>query len=330
MRFILLSFIFVFSVTASGQVVNSAEKPPAKATKSKNVSATDQRGTKAAPLVIEVLPPSNANEVAEKQEKHEREKTTNERLIAYGTVALAFFTFFLMLYTAKLWGANNTLVRNADRVAERQANEMERSLAIAKEAADAAKASADAATKNVAAAVAASMPFLHPEAEGLHLHPPADAIQEGTTYSPYLDINFENFGKTPAILRRMGCRLILTENDQLPEVPPSVVELPNYESATVIKPGGSGGGRRWTFERRITPGEMRFLANRTVIDWMRFYVVGYVIYDDFFGERHTRRFCLKVRQSGFQAIKGGSRYNSMEREKAPAQDPGGSHSDEEG
>jgi hypothetical protein len=54
--------------------------------------------------------------------------------------------------------------------------------------------------------------------------------------------------------------------------------------------------------------------------YRRFAFIGRVIYDDFFGNRHTRRFCVKTRlmdKGLFQLIRGGRAYNHVDRQKIP-------------
>ena len=54
--------------------------------------------------------------------------------------------------------------------------------------------------------------------------------------------------------------------------------------------------------------------------YRRFAFIGRVVYDDFFENRHTRRFCIKTRQMDnglFQIIRGGRAYNHVDRQKTP-------------
>ena len=52
---------------------------------------------------------------------------------------------------------------------------------------------------------------------------------------------------------------------------------------------------------------------------MRFYFFGEIIYDDFFGYRHTQGFCFKVMRHGWHGAMGGDAYNYKRREAIPPQ-----------
>jgi hypothetical protein len=70
--------------------------------KNQQRAAQDKRGTKNFPIVVEILPAKDADEKSAHDETYEKEKSTNDSIIALGTVALAIFTFLLFLYTTKL------------------------------------------------------------------------------------------------------------------------------------------------------------------------------------------------------------------------------------
>jgi outer membrane biosynthesis protein TonB len=169
-----------------------------------------------------------------------------------------------------------------------------------------------------------AMPLLYPrvEASGIHLHPEVMELKEQATHRPSLALFFQNVGRTPAMLHYVGARLYLTEQDKLPANPPPLLDIPCVQSDAVIPGGGIGGKRGWDFDHEVDIEQMRRLAQRATGDFLRFYLVGFVIYEDVFNNRHTRRFCLKVRQN-FQAMRGGKRYNSMTTEVAPEREPEG-------
>jgi hypothetical protein len=122
-------------------------------------------------------------------------------------------------------------------------------------------------------------------------------------------------GKTPAMLRRVGVRLLLRERGEVPEAPLPLEDIPRVESSDTIASGGAGGAREWRFERTIDEHEVdRLLADAQGNNFLRFYVEGFVVYDDIFNVRHTKRFLLKIRQNGFQAVRGGEAFNTLSRE----------------
>ncbi|WP_211625873.1 hypothetical protein [Paraburkholderia domus] len=84
-------------------------------------------------------------------------KESNDRLVAYSTVALAVVTLFLAIWTGLLWKATVRLGRDAKETSERQSQEMQKSIAEATRAATAmegvavaAGVSARASTESVA------------------------------------------------------------------------------------------------------------------------------------------------------------------------------------
>lgn len=170
----------------------------------------------------------------------------------------------------------------------------------------------------------ASMPFLYPRVKRFDLYPNIEPAEVGdqVTHQPSISLGFENIGKTPAMLRRIRAELLLIDRDLLPPIPPPFQNSTEVVSDAVVAPEKRAGIRTVAFHRAIPAGEIRqLLAEVEEQSFKRFFVYGYVIYDDFFGIRHTKRFCVKLR-NGWQAVKGGSRYNSESESAAPAvEDP---------
>lgn len=80
----------------------------------------DQNGTNGTPPVVKVIQSSRENGRPEKQSTQEQEKSFNDKLIAWGTVALAVITAFLALFTFRLWKSTGRLVISAEETAKRQ------------------------------------------------------------------------------------------------------------------------------------------------------------------------------------------------------------------
>lgn len=72
------------------------------------------------PITVKILPASDADAKAAKQEKYEEEKAANDCLIAWSTAFLALVTTALAFFTAYLWRATSRLVRGSEKTAERQ------------------------------------------------------------------------------------------------------------------------------------------------------------------------------------------------------------------
>jgi len=147
-------------------------------------------------------------------------------------------------------------------------------------------------------------------------------------------IGFDNYGKTPGIIRRVNADLVVTLKDSLPE--PTVCTLHDY--AGVIIPGDSRayqhhfGALDLVQTIKYSPQELKELLAEARGEFRRIALLGEVTYDDFFGFRHTSRFCVKLRLlvehspttttfKLFQLAKGGSKYNAIESVPIPNPDP---------
>ena len=240
-------------------------------------------------------------------------------LIVLSTIAIA-------LFTGTLWRATTGL----QDLAAKQSTDMKQSLAIAEKSAD--------------AAVKTAMPVLYPyvtNMEGLHpLHAPAmDDVPEDREieHDANIFVAFDNYGKTPAIIRRVRAKLFLTVADQLPAVNIDTLPLHSYP---VWVPGEARGKDLITgaldLKQRMTytVRELRqLLAEARGNQFRRIALIGQVIYDDLFGTRHFCDFCVKVRLwetrplvgpreiRAFQIAQGGPRYNTVSGYEIPDPDP---------
>ena len=116
---------------------------------------------------------------------------------------------------------------------------------------------------------------------------------------PLVTLAFENIGRSPAILVRVGAKVCLMERDGVPD-PVPLSEIPSVERHDAIAAEGQGGARDWPFQRPVEASEVVELNNEVQErHFARLFVVGYVVYDDVFGSRTTNRFCVKVRHTGW-------------------------------
>jgi hypothetical protein len=123
-----------------------------------------------------------------KEHENARSYTSSEWWLVYITSALVLATVGLMIYTARLWGATESLAKDAKQTAVRQASEMQDSLRISRAAADAAMKSADAS-------LMALRPWLSCEVDitgPLIFNAEKDAVFR-------LRFTIKNTGKTPAM-----------------------------------------------------------------------------------------------------------------------------------
>ncbi len=178
------------------------------------------------------------------------------------------------------------------------------------------------------AAIVSSMPVLSPLITGLQrLHPLSPVTATFTAYTPFV---FENFGKTPGLIREVRANLFLCKMDEFPPFDLGKLQPIGYEP---IVAGDSRGQNALMAvaecQRQFTLTQIEFneLLNEATEKYRRFALIGQVIYDDFFGMRHTRRFCVKMRRMGsdgiFQLVRGGPAYNRVDRQQIPKNDPFG-------
>jgi len=202
---------------------------------------------------------------------------------------------------------------------ERAAAAQERSQESLRQQAEAAR---DAARINAASAMPVLVPFVIEKAQFLH----PTRYFEG--WIPKIKFVFQNFGSTPGMVRGAKAALFLTTNDRLPEV--DFEELPNVFAQITVPGKVQGDGARLPGSsiecppfRPLTRDEQELLNAETRTpdgrrqDFQRFYLLGKVVYDDFFGARHTATFCLKVRYGGYHGQHGGPKFNRITQQPIP-------------
>jgi hypothetical protein len=197
---------------------------------------------------------------------------------------------------------------------------------------EASRAAAEAAKESADAAFVASMPVLSPLIVGGTLHPfpttpellyPSD---QAITFDSSVHFVFENFGKTPGMIREVRANLFLCEMDEFPVV--NFEQLPLIDYQPIIAGDSRGekalmGVAECTKRMILTPTEFSELLASSDKKYRRFAFIGRIIYDDFFGYRHIRRFCVKLRRMNtgiFQLVRGGRAYNHVERHQMPKDD----------
>jgi hypothetical protein len=272
-------------------------------------SSQQQKAQPSEPVVVSIKDPitiekSDEDRNAERQES-EHKVSTDRKLIfwtgvlATATLVLSGITGVLAKYTYNLWN-------EAKATSERQGREMQESLSIARGAAE--------------AAISEAAPYLYPRVIEWSLYP--DKVgDEDALHIPRIGLAFENIGRTPAIMSRVGVRLELIEDETNLPVPPPLGVIPSEERNDAVPAGElSKESGTWAFARSINAAEIRKLLANTKGPYLRFYIYGFVIYEDVFNARTTARFCMKLR-TNWQVIRGGADFNTRKREKNPASDP---------
>lgn len=247
------------------------------------------------------------------------------------TGLLVFVTSVLAFFTYKLWESTSNLAIDARNASIKQATDMKVSLDIARASADAAKISADAA-------VISSMPVLSPLiGDDSYLHPmkdPADVLygkDKIYAFESMVDFIFENFGKTPGIIRELRANLSICKRSELPNIV-EFRELQTVDYHPIIAGDARGAHKMMgsvsciqDFELTSTAFDELLAKDSDNQIFRRIHLIGQVIYDDFFGNRHTRRFCIMMVKledgTVFQSIRGGRAYNHVDRQPTPKDDP---------
>jgi len=115
------------------------------------------------------------------------------------------------------------------------------------------------------------------------------------------DFQFINYGKTPAIIKSLSARLIVSSSP-----PNTIVHNPNvpdmYDS--VIEPG-----KRWypnpCRELQIDEEQSNAISEREAFVWL----YGSLVYDDIFGDQHITRFQYKAFGFGGEMTQEDREYN---------------------
>jgi len=314
-------FLIIASVIGFSSYSLAAQEPQSDPKKAAQKTKPTKQGTENNPIFVKVIPSDKSDpKPAEKQttEKH----SPQEERIADATVALAWITGVLAFFTALLWFANLSLVKDS------------------KKSAQSARDSADATRESVDAALNTSMPILFPKVinmAGLH---PLIPIITPYTHESNIFIKFENFGGTPATIREVRAKLYLTLKDIPPAPDPSDWAIFSY---SVMIPGNSRADDQHfgalDMKQTIVYGQSEIAELHREADpdgtFRRFVLMGQVTYDDLFGWRHVRTYCVKMRAwviqedgpdkppklNQFQVGMGGSAYNKWTKEKIPNPDP---------
>jgi len=298
MRWFILSVILIAGIAHSQEPtpasVNSAAKSEQKAFNHKKQTATDTRGTKDFPAVIEIGKSSVIQ--VEATEKH-RNYTDSEWWLVYLTGALAVITFFLALYTGLLYRATVKLGKDAKATGDRQEIEVKKSREISKKA-------ADAATQTVETMRDADGPYLFPEFLRFK-------IRDGR---PTFVYTFRNYGNTPAVLNHFQDLMTFDPLTEHPIFDQDLTARPERENVippkgdyTEIYAGFPSGVSYEQFVSRVNSGE-------------KLHLIGRARYEDIFGRKYTKYFCMHIAPTHEPNhvrfwIAGGKPFNRLEKEK---------------
>jgi hypothetical protein len=206
-------------------------------------------------------------------------KTLNDygvAITALATVAIGVFTLTLKLSTDKLWKAAKDQIAAAENAAKIQSANMNASIAVAKEAADAAKLSAQAAINvELPRLFATKIDF---ELATLNLVDPESSLQK-------ISVTITNYGRTPAFLYCESAEIL----------PGPLPAVPIYPNAVDLEPGILiEKGQLRTLIARCRDNHAHFDARPFVTGQKMLWVYGIIRFQDFLNERHALRFCADL------------------------------------
>jgi len=276
---VILAFTAACLLTATSQ---SAAPPPAEFTHSPAAPAPDLRGTEQRPLVVEQIPaPKRPSDVA-REDAEAAARTYHESVTAYATLGLTAVTALLAIFTFLLWYANRKLVLGAETTAERQAREMQASIAEATRSATAVEQLAEATKRNASL----MSDILHKQMRAyLAIQPGGGVYQdEHNSFGSYPVIL--NTGLSPArnVSHRVAAAILdaNTPRDYPFPDPPMVFQndatLAAHQSFTLTA----------VVQQRYEADEVAAIMKG---DNRRLFVWGIVTYDDVFGGHWETRFC---------------------------------------
>jgi hypothetical protein len=206
-------------------------------------------------------------------------KTLNDygvAITAVATVFIGIFTLTLKLSTDKLWKAAKDQIAAAENAAKIQSSDTNASIAVAKEAADAAKLSAQAAINvELPRLFAAKIDI---ELAALNLVDPESSLQK-------ISVTITNYGRTPAFLYCESAEFF----------PGPLPAVPVYNNAVDLEPGTIiERGQLRTLTARGRDNRAHFDARPFVAGQTPLWVYGIIWFRDFLNEHHAMRFCADL------------------------------------
>lgn len=275
--------MYAVSNPPSPTPTESSNPPQARASQTEQKTTHEERGSDKLPIAVKLLNTGKSAEEAKQEAEAEHGKASREGWLvvltgvaALATVLLTIITGSLAKYTYKLWEATVKLGDDATTTAKRQAQEMQDSLAIASQAANAAERGAKVSE---IALVITQRAYVHNESYKVILV----RDEEQKIKEWHFGTNWENVGHTPAVHLKIGSSLMIgsppqKEFDLLPPVTETSLG-PKHRVLSLASP-------------TLTHEQAKDVASgKTEV-----YLCSLAVYNDTFGAvpvRHTR-ICMKL------------------------------------
>lgn len=300
-RALVIATVFCFGV-ALAQPSNPQAPRPAESGRAPQ-GETGQSAQSTPPSPKPVIRPNSASDrppamtsPAPAQPKTEGEHaaghdyTSSEWWLVYLTGALVAVTSGLAIYTALLWRATVSLGRDAKSTSDRQAAQMNESLAVSRESSAAAMKSAKTAEL---ALVNLERPYVFIDFGSTGFIDGAVRTGSGrihvtfrTTYY-MVPFSFRNYGKTAGVLKELYARFVATPKGELP------LHIDRRSVTGDLLASG------WTVLGADPAIFRRDLADDVGLDRMAailegkqdLHLIGFIRYQDLFGRMHVTGFC---------------------------------------
>jgi hypothetical protein len=205
---------------------------------------------------------------------------------------LTLFNGLLAFFAYRLWRSTSRLIG----IAGEQSRDLKEMIVVARDAADAARRSADAASLQARAMVGAELPRF--ELGDVHLAYSDQSVRQALK-APSIDVRFTNYGRTTALVLEKCIEVRLAKN-----LPPD----PTYdfvEALAVVEAVESGKSIGVAASRRL--GDLSESQVQGLLSGLnKIWVFGFVRFRDFLGMEHKLGFCLRWMPPMGEASTGGS------------------------
>ncbi|MFX1716758.1 hypothetical protein [Paraburkholderia sp. A1RO-5L] len=246
------------------------------------------------PISVSIVRSAEDERRLSESDHAELTKESNDKLVAYSTVALAVVTLFLAIWTGLLWKATVRLGRDAKETSERQSQEMQKSITEATRAATAMEAVAEAAGVSARASTDSVATLKEVTAKQMRAY--LSVVMNGGTFQErdkgfYFGINpvLANTGNTPAHNIRYWAKAAVY-NFPLPDN----FDFPDGEDS-VVTSFALGPHQNVVLNARlpdfVDDGDVQ--AIKAGIN-KRIYIWGKVSYVDVFGQERFTRFSHNI------------------------------------
>jgi hypothetical protein len=205
---------------------------------------------------------------------------------------LVLFNFLLALFAYRLWRSTAGLVEGA----REQSRDLKQSIAVAKDAADAARKGVEVAALQARVLVGVERPRFELSSVQLEW---ADQSVRQALKAPSIDIAFTNYGRTAAFVTEKCVEAKLTST-----LPPDPVysAIESLQMVDVVDSGKAVAASARARVGELSEDQIRLVLGGRNTLW----VYGFINFRDFLGMKHKLGFCLRWAPPEGEASIGGT------------------------